>query len=174
MCYPSSRLLGSLVLFTGFASVEMNAQSPPPDQIKGDLKVLLAPSFDIRKVETPEYQALKSRIVRHAASYNSAILGVYLGPKFHPDAMVQVPIADLMKFMSLHDRAGTRTVTRSLKTSINNCLTVYDLVKEKQALFQLVSEKDGETIRKLVQLRDQVTEILNTLDQSAPSSSPQK
>ena len=133
-------------------------------EVKADLAIVLAPKYDIRDLEKKESAPLKARLGKNAQSYNAAILDLYLGPKFDAAAGSQSPVPALLRFLQSHDRKGTLDTARSLKNSLDNCLTFHDLVKDKEALFKLLSEKDAALVKKLVEQRKEVVALIASLE----------
>jgi len=128
-------------------------------QVQKDLEVLLAPKFDSRDLDKKEFAELRGRIIQNTSDYNIAILEHYLGSKFDVSKLSQSSLPDLLRFFHSHDPKGSLEVARALKTSMDNCLTVFDLVKDKQAFFKLVTNENAGTIAKYVRFRDKVNSL---------------
>jgi hypothetical protein len=141
----------------------------PTDQQKADLAILFAPKFDVAKLEAKEFNAIKSRLSANAAAYNSAILDVYLGPNFDVAVVPQSSIVDLARWLYRYDPKGALEVAKALKVSVDNCLTIYDLAKDKKALFTMVSDKDAQKIKELLSFREKVFSLISDFEKSGKS-----
>lgn len=112
-------------------------------------------------------------VISNAEVVNTYVAERLLGDRFNPDTLSCLPVAALLELTARRDAEGALDVARRMRRQVDQCLLVYDMIGDKQQLFEGLSPERAGMVSRLWRLRRNLaTLIVHLRGDGMPAAMP--